>query len=276
MKKLFLYMFAAVALVSCSDSNNGNGEEQDTPPPGVTTTWLGDWNDRYDAAYKPEYDGSYNPVQDEWKVVKKNGKEYTDTLLYKYWEARSWRTATGLKEGKPFFEPNWNGEYKRTAYKINDKQFMFDDGTIFEYSLTVSKTEDKLRVYDGRDTWELVPYTDSWTWKGNWNDPLDRHYAVYQGKYNPLKGTWKLTHEDGEPVGSSLYYYIFDDNYKRGYSQDGVSFSSYRDYKINSSMINVQLTNNTNEFKYHISEDTLFMTYKGTGYFLNEKFIRIK
>lgn len=284
MKRLVWIILATATLIACSDNNNGEGDETKTPPPGVDTAWLGDWNNDKDDAYKPEYKGKYNPIHDDWKVVKKNGKAYNDLLLYHFWSGpygeHNWSTATHLRTEAPLFEPFWEAQHGRNEYKINDKQFMFEDGTIFEYSLTVSKTEDKLQIYDGRDLWELVPYTDSWTWKGDWNDPLDRHYTAYQGKYNPLGGTtWKYIYEDGKPVSEfSSYYYIFDkDTTLLYWSENQISKDYTNKFTTNSSFLRVHYTSLYMEYRYKIKLDTLYFFYKTpSNNIIEYKYLKIK
>lgn len=262
--------------MACGDSDGG---ESNTPPPGVNTIWLGDWNDENDDKYKPEYQGNYNPICDEWKVIKKNGQVYNDLLLYRFLEGKAWHTATRLDVGKPLFQPNWGSVYYN-KYKINDKQIKFTDDKIFEYKLTVSETEDKLQIYDGRDTWELIPYTDSWTWKGDWNDILDRHYTAYQGKYNPLAGTWKYTHEDGKPVSENIsHYYIFDQDTTLIYRTEDNTIDKYTyKYEINSSSLKRynSMDNYSFQYKYNVDIDTLYLYYMAPKAIVEYRYLRIK
>lgn len=219
MKKIFLIALSIVFFTACGDDdNNGKGGGGDTPPPGVDTEWKG------------ETQGSrFNPLIDEWKAVKKNGKPYDKELYYKFWEAKSWTIATYLLNGEPKYKHQDN-------YIINITQFKtVQDGKIFEYKLTVNKTEDKLEIFDGRDTFEFEVYMgDKWRWLGDWNDKNDRHYNVYKGNYNPVKGTWKMIRKDGLPVDeSNIFYCRYDENFYEEESKNGIDFGLKRSYIIN-------------------------------------------
>ncbi len=260
MKIIFLIALSIVFFTACGDDdNNGKGGGGDTPPPGVDAEWKG------------ETQGSrFNPLVDEWKAVKKNGKPYDKELYYKFWEAKSWTIATYLLNDEPKYKHQDN-------YIINSTQFKtVQDGKIFEYKLTVNKTEDKLEIFDGRDTFEFEVYMgDKWRWLGDWNDKNDRHYNVYKGNYNPVKGTWRLIEDDFGPIGetsTAVYYYRYNEDMTREQSSKGTSFGNKRSYKINKKQLYFSADYN---FVYEIRKDTMDLFLYASPYDYFYRFLKV-
>lgn len=257
MKKIFLLALLAVFFTACGDDDNGGGNDdggkKPTPPPGVDTVWLGDWNNRNDPAFKPEYKERYCPMLDEWKVIKKNGQPYNDILIYDF-RVRVWDTSTETSSnGSPIYRGNSIDIF------INNKQIKDKaTGRIFEYQLRVSETEDKLIIFDGRDTFECeVSRFSNFTDIADWNSIWDRHYELYKGKYNPIKGKWKAVKEGEFPItGTSIYYFRFsDDFYRTEIYYNGIEATPEK-YSLNDKFIKVVDSKNKD---YRISNDTLYL-----------------
>lgn len=144
-----------------------------------------------DKNYKPE---GYNPIEGEWQAYSLNGKEYTDHYYIKFSDKRYMYEYTKKPaEGK---DPVFNSFRE---YIINDKAFKAKTDLYYTYNLK----NNILTLINSSSTWLLKPYIyKEWRWEGNWNDPRDSHFAEYQGKYNPIKGEWKITHIDGLETSS--------------------------------------------------------------------------
>lgn len=201
MKKLLYLLFVLTVLSAC-----GSDDPDPTPTPPPITEWDGDWNDSKDPHYT-QYKGQYNPIAGEWIVVKKNGVTFNEFMVYKFDTNRTLSTATVKPaEGKaPIFGT-------ANSYIINDKAYKIKN-TIYKYKLASDMKT--LEITDGTVTLVLQPYESGvWRWKGDWNDPNDPHYAIYNGKYNPIKGTWKLTHVgDNEVLPSNVKYHRFNEDF---------------------------------------------------------------
>lgn len=236
MNKLFLLLLSAVLFAACSD-NNGNGNDDHTPnpltAPGVNTSFSGNWADSSDPNYKGE---KYNPIADVWQVKKINGKVYNEYMYFGFYGGHYFAVSTTqTKEGEQ--PTQWTTS---RVYGINGSQFRTTENSkIYEYKLTASPTgDDKLEVYDGRDRYELDLYRTSLN-LDDWNDPFDRHYSLFNGNYNPVKGTWKATHENGLPISESeVFHYSFTEDFNMLYIQNNNRTENLGKYSINNKIFN--------------------------------------
>ncbi|MFT4170454.1 MAG: hypothetical protein QM653_15150 [Dysgonomonas sp.] len=187
MKKIFYIFLFSFLLTACGSDDNYPAPNPDPTP----SDWNGDWNDKNDKNYKPE---GYNPIEGEWQAYSLNGKEYTDHYYIKFSDKRYMYEYTKKPaEGK---DPVFNSFRE---YIINDKAFKAKTDLYYTYNLK----NNILTLINSSSTWLLKPYIyKEWRWEGNWNDPKDSHFAEYQGKYNPIKGEWKITHIDGLETSS--------------------------------------------------------------------------
>jgi len=204
MKKLLTLLLLSIFLFACGDDDNGDPNEGKYYP---MSDWTGDWNDPADEAYKPEYNGKYYPIAARWLVVKKNGKDYTDYLTYFFDNEFRWEECTERPKdgGRPFYST------KEKKYYINDKMFKTDK-RLYKYQIKIIDNDFEFTFSDGVDTWTLIRYVgEGWQWWGDWNDPESSYYQIYNGKYNPLKGKWKLTHIDDNKTTSDWTIEYKDD-----------------------------------------------------------------
>lgn len=131
-------------------------------------------------------------------------------------------------------------------YIINDKAFKAKTDLYYTYNLK----NNILTLINSSSTWLLKPYIyKEWRWEGNWNDPKDSHYAEYQGKYNPIKGEWKLTHVDGMET-TLREIFIFTETFE--WSDE---IRPTTKYKINGTGINS--SRDDLYYKYIIANNTL-------------------
>lgn len=230
MKKiLYLFMFTLI-FAACSSSDDPSPVKPD-PKPGEPTNpipeseWKGDWNDKLDPTnYKPEYGGQYNPLFGKWILTSQNGKAVSDFLVYDFASSGVWNVADKKpSEGKA-------PEYKRldNKIKINDTAIKNSKGVIFKYQ--VSTDRKSMTLFDGSTTMTFTEYDNNgvWYWRGDWNNPKDAGYRPeYNGKYNPIVGTWKLISVGGTPM--TEYFRFYDDfTMESIYRPD-----TRRSYKIN-------------------------------------------
>lgn len=243
MKKIFALVWAITMLSACSSSDDPNPN----PPNPPITEWDGDWNDSQNPNYA-EYDGEYNPIEGEWIVTNKNGALSDDFLVYKFDRYRLMYLAT-VKPDKDK-EPKFG---KSVKYIINDKAFKTDN-TIYKY--TVASDKSSLEITDGTDILYMKPYeSGAWKWKGDWNDPDDPHYAIYQGKYNPIVGRWRLTHVGGTTVQSG--FQCFNEDFT---VENPSNPTSKRRYWINDTGVKEDNFNihKSYTYSYRIEGDTLY------------------
>ena len=268
MKKLLLIALIAISFSACggSDDDNGGGSSKSTSPfvdgQGVTTQWQGNWNDQSNSNYAT-YQGKYNPIGGTyWEIVSKNGSAYNDMVVYMI-TGSGFRYATTFNSDKT--DLTWSSS---VTTEINDKQIKVN-GKVFEYKLiTFTTTDEKLQIYDGKDTYVFKVYDRTWYWKGDWNDPFDRHYQLYQGKYNPLKGTWKKTHQQGQPTDDGIHIRYGDDLIYY-YSTDGIDFWSRGRFEINDTAVD-----DSNIYTYKITGNTVELY--GTSSKITTKFIKVQ
>jgi hypothetical protein len=232
MKKiLYLFMFTLI-FAACSSSDDPDPVKPD-PKPGEPTNpipeseWKGDWNDKLDPTnYKPEYGGQYNPLFGKWILTSQNGKAVTDFLVYDFASSGVWNVADKKPaDGKA-------PEYKRldNKIKINDTAIKNSKGVIFKYQ--VSTDRKSMTLFDGSTTMTFAEYDNNgvWYWRGDWNNPKDAGYRPeYNGKYNPIVGTWKLVSVGGHNV--EPIYYQFNDDFTITERHDPIA--TKRSYKIN-------------------------------------------
>ncbi|NDW19091.1 hypothetical protein D0T53_09215 [Dysgonomonas sp. 216] len=253
MKKICLLLLLTTLFVACGgdDDNNDPNEGKYFP----LTDWAGDWNDPDDDAYKEEYEGKYRPMWGVWKVEKINGKEYTDYLVYCWTSEFTWESTTKRPDNgdRPYFRYPYKGE----KFYVNDKMIKTDK-RLYKYEIKIVNDDFEMTLTDGADTWLLRYYVgEGSVWLGDWNDPDDRYYQIFQGNYNPVKGTWKMTHIDGKPTTPS--YYRFNEDFVREVA--GSSNHIYYDatfYQINKTGIRLMYKNGSSTYiEYSINDNTL-------------------
>lgn len=127
MKKFLSFIFLlslSFAFFSCGGDDDNPTPPEPKPEPFV---WGGDWNDPDDAAYKPEYEGKYNPIQGLWKsdADKDFGLLFTEDF----------------KCYQVFFTSNggYVTELFRDKYIINDKAYEYELGNIWIYKMEKEK-----------------------------------------------------------------------------------------------------------------------------------------
>lgn len=217
MKKILFLLLATITFASCGG---------DDPDP-IKETPFDNWNDPANPHYT---DGKYNPIAGEWQLVQRNGADVTDFLVYKF--ATNFTISEATVEPAEEKEPTYSNS---KSYTINDKQYKIAN-TVYSYAIAGTLESARLTIKEGNATLTFKPYASKvWSWKGDWNSTSDPHYAIYKGKYNPIVGTWKLTHVGGEPIVSTeLIYYRFNDNFTVEQSYYPTSgFYSSRKYWIN-------------------------------------------
>lgn len=236
MKKLTYILLTVFLLTACSSDDNYPSPNPDPDP--TPSDWNGDWNDKNDPNYKPE---GYNPIEGEWVAYSLNGKNYTESFFLKF-SSDLIMTKSSIKPAEDK-DPVFDDAEK---YIINDKGFRLKQDNYCRYSLK----NNILTVFISPNTWILKPYVHKeWRWEGDWNDPKDPHYVQYKGKYNPIKGKWKLTHIDGRET--SLYAeHTFTDTFEW---INGTHSTSK--YQINDTGIKKIKDNQT--YKYKIENNTL-------------------
>lgn len=182
MKKIFYIFLSSFLLTACGSDDNYPAPNPDPTP----SDWNGDWNDKNDKNYKPE---GYNPIEGEWQAYSLNGKEYTDHYYIKF------SSDLNMSESKVKPAEDKDPTYPDLKkYVINNTAFRVGKDNFYKYNIK----NNVLTLINSSNTWLLKPYVHKeWRWDGDWNDPKDSHYAQYQGKYNPIKGEWILTHIDG-------------------------------------------------------------------------------
>lgn len=238
MKKIFYIFLFSFLLTACGSDDNYPAPNPDPTP----SDWNGDWNDKNDKNYKPE---GYNPIEGEWQAYSLNGKEYTDHYYIKFSDERyMYEYKKKPEEGK---DPVFN---TLKQYIINDKAFRAGKNEYYKYNLK----NNVLTLTNSSNTWLLKPYIyKEWRWEGNWNDPKDSHYAEYQGKYNPIKGEWKLTHSGGVETSSSVWY-TFTEDFK------WIDRDASDSYIINET--GVRIVKNNATYKYTINANILILEGK--------------
>ena len=194
MKKILFFLLTAITLTACGS---------DDPDP-IKETPFDNWNDPANPHYT---NGKYNPMVGEWQLLQRNGVDATDFLVYKFDSkfTQSEATVEPTEEKEPVYSNS-------KSYITNDKEYKIAT-TVYSYAIAGTLENARLTIKEGNTTLTFKPYVSKvWSWKGDWNSPSNPHYEIYKGKYNPIVGTWKLTHVGGEPnVGNPTYYHFKDD-----------------------------------------------------------------
>lgn len=209
MKKLILLLSLPLWFMACSSSDNPDPDPK--PEPGIPESeWLGDWNDPENPNYET-YKGSYNPLRDvSWELTEVNGKATDEYLIYEFYINRNNPKNNEIrycnikpKEGKdPSVFVGISG------LEMNDKQLKIK-GVIYEYNVKGIVEDKILTLSDRKTTRKFKVYQKlAWSWLGDWNDPKDPHYEKYKGQYNPIKGVWKITYNNG------IEYYKFSSDFR--------------------------------------------------------------
>ncbi|PXV69196.1 hypothetical protein CLV62_101465 [Dysgonomonas alginatilytica] len=219
MKKILYLLLTAFTLTAC-----GGGDDPDPTDPTDPTSKFDNWNDPASSHYT---DGKYNTLKGEWQLTQRNGANASDFLVYKFdSNFKLWEATTEPAEEK---DPTY-GTSK--TYITNDKEYKIAN-TVYQYAIAGTLESARLTIKDGNTTLTFKPYESKvWSWKGDWNSKTDPHYATYNGKYNPIKGTWKMTYVGGVPADTE--YYRFNDDFTVERSPNGENrFESKRKYWIN-------------------------------------------
>lgn len=236
MKKILYTLFVVFSLASCGGNDDSN--------PIDPTPTFDNWNDPANPNYT---DGKYNTLKGEWQLIQRNGANVTEFLVYKF--ADNFTLSEATTEPAEEKDPTYTNS---KSYITNDKEYKIGN-TVYKYAIAGTLESARLTIQEGNTTLTFKPYESKvWSWKGDWNSPSDPHYSIYNGKYNPIKGTWKLTHENGLPT-TEITYYSFNDNFewKQGY---------YSSILIGKYIINdtgIRNTKNNAPYKYTIKENIL-------------------
>lgn len=245
MKKILYLLLSIITFTACGG---------DDPDPIVEKT-FDNWNDPANPHYA-EYQGKYNPIKGEWQLIQRNGTDITDFLVYKFTD--SFTLSEAATEPAEEKEPTYTTP---KSYIINDKEYKIDS-KIYSYGIAGALESAKLSIKEGNATLTFKPYESKvWSWKGDWNSPSDPHYTQYNGKYNPIKGTWKMTHVGGNAVVGNPQYYRFNDDFIVETSYSGnTGFQTQRKYWINDTGIKEDTfgDNTSYTYKYKIVENTLY------------------
>lgn len=245
MKKILFFLLAAITLTACGS---------DDPDP-IKETPFDNWNDPANPHYT---NGKYNPMVGEWQLLQRNGVDATDFLVYKFDSkfTQSEATVEPAEEKEPVYSNS-------KSYITNDKEYKIGN-IVYSYAIAGTLENARLTIKEGNTTLTFKPYVSKvWSWKGDWNSPSNPHYEIYKGKYNPIVGTWKLTHVGGEPIfNSELIYYRFNDNFtveQSAYATSG--FYSSRKYWINDTGVKEDAfgIHPSYSSKYKIEDDVLNM-----------------
>lgn len=218
MKKILYTLFVVFSLASCG----GN----DDPDPVDPTPTFDNWNDPTSPNYT---DGKYNTLKGEWQLIQRNGANVTEFLVYKF--ADNFTLSEATTEPAEEKDPTYTNS---KSYITNDKEYKIGN-TVYKYAIAGTLESAKLTIQEGNTTLTFKSYESKvWSWKGDWNSPSDSHYAIYNGKYNPIKGTWKMTHVGGEPVVGNPQYYRFNEDFTIETSYNGnTGFMTKHKYWIN-------------------------------------------
>lgn len=216
MKKILFFLLTAITLTACSS---------DDPDP-IKETPFDNWNDPANPHYT---NGKYNPMVGEWQLLQRNGVDATDFLVYKFDSkfTQSEATVEPTEEKEPVYSNS-------KSYITNDKEYKIGN-TVYSYAIAGTLENARLTIKEGNTTLTFKPYVSKvWSWKGDWNSPSNPHYEIYKGKYNPIVGTWKLTHVGNDPVNYSSYTRFNEDFTVEDDSTNGnTGFQDKRKYWIN-------------------------------------------
>lgn len=244
MKKIWFLLLTVITFTACGG---------DDPDP-IKETPFDNWNDPTNPNYT---DGKYNPIAGEWQLIQRNGAAVTDFLLYKF-DSKLTRLKTTVEPADEK-EPAYSNS---KPYIISNKQYKIDN-TLYSYAIAGTLESARLTITEGNITLTFKPYESKvWSWKGDWNSPTDPHYNTYKGKYNPIKGTWKLTHVGENAVtASNVVYTRFNEDFTVEESNNG--YTNFRDkhkYWINDIGIreNSYAIHPSYTFKYKIEGNTLY------------------
>lgn len=246
-------------------SNNGNNNSSTIiATPGMAkpvnpipeSSWAGDWNDKADPNYQTTW---YNPLEGYWILTGVNGKTTDQFLAYNFSHGLGIEGIT-KKPAEGVFPPFESAELY--MYQINDKQIKVRNGYIYTYS--VASDRSWMTLYDGTNTYTFGVYDNNgvWYWKGDWNSKSSPYYSVYQGKYNPVKGTWKVYRDNGKGVAYTEYYRFNDDIQIEAYNPEfDQNYTRTRKYEVND--IGIKQDNwsllGYSTMKYWIKQDTLYL-----------------
>lgn len=251
MKKLLSLLFLSTILFACGSDdddnnggdNNGGGGKGTTTQLGKTTNpipeseWKGYANDPESPNYIGEGKTYVSPIWGDWVLTHENGTATNRFVAYQFVYGQGWYSMlTKPAEGA---KPNFSN---LIVYQYNDTQLRDEKNNIL-YNYKVSADLNTMTLFDGSNTWAFKKYDNNgvWKWKGDWNSETESpYYALYNGKYNPVKGVWKLVVSGGFTVDYDQYC-RFDDN-----------FSLYKSYELN--------TNYRFHTKYQINDDGIWGT----------------
>lgn len=215
MKKILYLLLLAFTFTACG------GDDPDL----IITTSFDNWNDPANSHYT---DGKYNPILGEWQLIQRNGVDATDFMVYKF--DSNFTQSEAKTEPAEDKEPAYSNS---KSYILNDKEYKASN-TVYPYAIAGTLENARLTIKDGNTTLIFKPYISKvWSWKGDWNSPSDPHYAIYKGKYNPIKGTWMLTHVGSGAINYTKYYRFNDDFTLEESVSPTTGFYDKRKYYIN-------------------------------------------
>ena len=243
----------------------GMGKTPQNPIP--LTEWKGDWKDSKNTQYQGKVP-SYNPLEGYWILTAVDGKPTDQFLAYHMIYGLGIHPLT--KKPAPGETPNFGGSGSM-SYLMNDTQIKVRvigtrDSIIYNYEVAADRSWMTLNDGSVTYTFGIYDYNGIFYWKGDWNSPKNPYYPIYEGKYNPPLGEWKLYQRNDRIVEYDEYYWFSENLRIWQYNppmDEYLGYNSAREYGINDTGIYINSMTwslmGYSTLRYRIEGDTLYL-----------------